>query len=110
MLVIIITGLRTGDNLMAPTNKEFGESKDDLFVAFDGHALFYRSFHAMPSMSGPTGEETGAIYGFTAAILKTLREVNPKRATVAFDMSGPTFRHKAFETYKAEKEAKLILE
>ncbi|MFL2640499.1 MAG: DNA polymerase I [Dehalococcoidia bacterium] len=88
---------------MAPTNKEFGESKDDLLVAFDGHALFYRSFHAMPSMSGPTGEETGAIYGFTAAILKTLREVNPKRATVAFDMSGPTFRHKAFETYKANR-------
>lgn len=103
MLVIIITGLKTGDNLMASTNKGFGESKDDLFVAFDGHALFYRSFHAMPSMSGPSGEETGAIYGFTAAILKTLREVNPKRATVAFDMRGPTFRHKAFETYKANR-------
>ncbi len=88
---------------MGPTNKAFGESKDDLFVAFDGHALFYRSFHAMPSMSGPTGEETGAIYGFTAAILKTLREVNPKRATVAFDMRGPTFRHKAFENYKANR-------
>ena len=84
---------------MGPANKEFGESKKDLFVAFDGHALFYRSFHAMPSMSAPNGEETGAIYGFTAAILKTLRETDPKRAAVAFDMSGPTFRHQAFKEY-----------
>jgi hypothetical protein len=56
MLVIIIRRLEAKDTLMGPTNKAFGESKDDLFVAFDGHALFYRSFHAMPSMSGPTGE------------------------------------------------------
>tara|TARA_B100001123_G_C15339306_1_gene1034112 strand:+ start:802 stop:3708 length:2907 start_codon:yes stop_codon:yes gene_type:complete len=92
-----------GDILMGPANKEFGESKKDLFVAFDGHALFYRAFHAMPSMSAPNGEETGAIYGFTAAILKTLRETDPKRAAVAFDMSGPTFRHQAFEDYKANR-------
>jgi DNA polymerase-1 len=88
---------------MTSNQDTFGKNHDRLFVIFDGHALFYRAFHAIPSMKSETGEETAATFGVTNSILKTLQNLSPKRAAVAFDMKGPTFRHKSFENYKANR-------
>ncbi|MDA1096121.1 MAG: DNA polymerase I, partial [Chloroflexi bacterium] len=78
---------------------------EDLLVLFDGHALFHRSFHAIHnsmSVSG-TGEQTAAVFGFTASILKTVAQLKPAYAAFAFDLPTPTFRHKSYDAYKAQR-------
>lgn len=77
----------------------------DLVVLFDGHALFHRAFHAIktPLSVSHSGELTGAVYGVTASLLKTLGQLRPAHAAVAFDRSAPTFRHEMYEEYKAHR-------
>ncbi len=76
--------------------------KDSLLL-IDGHALLHRSFHALPPLKTKNGLPTNAVYGFIATILKAFEEFKPKYCAVAFDLSGPTFRHKAYEGYKASR-------
>ena len=75
-----------------------------LLVLFDGNALIHRAFHALPPLSvRKTGEATGAVFGFTVMVLKILTELKPTHCAVAFDYPAPTFRHKAFDAYKAHR-------
>jgi DNA polymerase-1 len=73
----------------------------------DGHAMVHRSFRAISvqrhlSISG-TGEDTTGVYGFTNVFLRALQDWKPTYCAIAFDMSGPTFRHERFEEYKAQR-------
>jgi DNA polymerase I len=69
----------------------------------DGHGLAYRAYHALPeSMATSDGEPTNAVYGFTSMLLDALREHHPDYVIVSFDV-GKTFRHDAFEDYKAHR-------
>jgi DNA polymerase-1 len=75
-----------------------------LLVLFDGNALIHRAFHALPPFSvRKTGEATGAVFGFATMVLKILTELKPSHCAVAFDFPAPTFRHKAFDAYKAHR-------
>ena len=77
---------------------------EGLVVLFDGHAMFHRAFHAIPHMSvSQTGETINAVYGVSSSLLKVLGQMRPAYAAVAFDMSGPTFRHEMYEGYKAQR-------
>lgn len=69
----------------------------------DGSAFLYRAFHAIRSLSTSTGHPTNATFGFTRILLKLLKEKQPKYAAVFFDVKGPTFRHKMYEEYKANR-------
>ena len=69
----------------------------------DGSSYIFRAFHALPPLTGPGGHPTNATYGFTAMLLKLLREQAPEYAGVVFDTEGPTERHLAFEAYKAQR-------
>jgi len=74
------------------------------FLLFDGNALVHRAFHALPPLAvTKTGEMTGAVYGFASMVLKVLAEVKPTHYAVAFDYPAPTFRHREFEAYKAQR-------
>ncbi len=77
--------------------------REGLLVLFDGNALLYRAFHALPPLSTRTGEPVGAVYGFVSMLLKALNELKPAYWAVAFDSPGPTFRHQKFEQYKAHR-------
>ena len=80
------------------------EIDNDLLVLFDGHAMFHRAFHAIQHLSvSHSGEATNAVFGVSASLLKVLGERRPGYAAVAFDMSGPTFRHEMYEGYKAQR-------
>ena len=69
----------------------------------DGHGLAYRAYHALPeSMATSDGEPTNAVYGFTSMLLDALQEHQPDYVIVSFDV-GKTFRHEAFEEYKAHR-------
>jgi DNA polymerase-1 len=74
------------------------------FFLIDGHSHLYRAFFAVRGLTTPEGQPSNAVYGFTAMLRKILREYRPDYLAVAFDMPGPTFRHKKFEAYKATRE------
>jgi len=69
----------------------------------DGSAFLYRAFHAIRSLATADGHPTNATFGFTRILLKLLKEKQPEYAAVFFDVKGPTFRHKMYEAYKANR-------
>lgn len=73
-------------------------------VILDAHAIIHRAFHAMPPLTAPDGAPVNAVYGFASILLKILKDLKPDYAVAAFDHEGPTFRHLAFERYKAQRE------
>lgn len=80
-------------------------STDKLFL-LDAYALIYRSYYAFiknPRINSK-GFNTSAILGFVNTLEEVLKKENPTHIGVAFDPSGPTFRHKAYEQYKAQRE------
>ena len=66
-------------------------------------ALFFRAFFALPPMITSRGDATNALYGFSALLRKLLREHPGAELCFALD-TGPTFRHRDFEPYKAQRE------
>lgn len=81
-------------------------NKNKLFL-LDAYALIYRSYYAFiknPRIDSK-GRNTSAIFGFVNTLEEVLRKENPTHIAVAFDPAGPTFRHTAYEEYKAQREA-----
>jgi DNA polymerase-1 len=77
---------------------------DEQLVLIDGHALFHRSFHAFPEeMTTQDGVPTNAVYGFTRMLLDVYKRIRPDYLIVTFDRPTPTFRHKEFAPYKAQR-------
>jgi len=72
-------------------------------VLIDAMALAYRSFHAIPFLTTPVGQPINAAYGFASTLLHIIAVLKPKYLAVAFDESGPTFRHEEFAAYKATR-------
>ena len=73
----------------------------------DAYALIYRSYYAFlknPRINSK-GLNTSAIFGFINTLEDVLKRENPTHIAVGFDPSGPTFRHEAYEQYKAQREA-----
>lgn len=72
----------------------------------DAYALIYRSYYAFiknPRINSK-GMNTSAIFGFINSLEDVLRRENPTHIAVGFDPKGPTFRHEAYELYKAQRE------
>ncbi len=88
---------------MAPTDPT--TSPRETLLLLDGHSLAYRAFFALPleNFSTTTGQPTNAVYGFTSMLLNVLRDESPTHIAVAFDRSGPTFRHETYAEYKANR-------
>ena len=78
--------------------------KKPLLVLFDGNALVHRAFHALPPLTvRKTGEMVGAVYGFASILLRAINDLQPTHYAIAFDKAAPTFRHKMFGEYKAQR-------
>ena len=78
---------------------------DKLFL-LDAYALIYRAYYALiknPRINSK-GFNTSAVLGFVNTLEDVLKKEEPTHIGVAFDPSGPTFRHEAFEQYKAQRE------
>lgn len=72
----------------------------------DAYALIYRSYYAFiknPRINSK-GVNTSAVFGFINTLEDVLKREQPTHIAVAFDPKGPTFRHEAFEPYKAQRE------
>jgi len=81
------------------------DSKKPTLYLIDGSNYLFRAFYAIRELSNSKGFPTNAIYGFTTMLMKLLRERNPDYIAIAFDVKGPTFRHDAFDQYKATRKA-----
>jgi DNA polymerase-1 len=77
----------------------------DTCALFDGNSLAHRAYHAMPRLWTHRGEPNHAVFGFAAMLLKALGALRPTCAAIAWDTPSPTFRHAAFEGYKAQRAA-----
>ncbi len=78
---------------------------DKLFL-LDAYALIYRAYYALiknPRINSK-GFNTSAVLGFVNTLEDVLKKENPTHVGVAFDPSGPTFRHEAYKQYKAQRE------
>ncbi|MGA2655304.1 MAG: DNA polymerase I [Gammaproteobacteria bacterium] len=73
------------------------------FVLVDGSSYIYRAFHAMPPLTNPQGEPTGAVYGVINMLRKLLHEINPTHIAVVFDAKEKTFRSEIYPEYKAHR-------
>lgn len=73
----------------------------------DAYALIYRAYYAFISAPriNSKGRNTSAIMGFVNTLEEVIRKEKPDYLAVAFDPSGPTFRHEAYPAYKAQREA-----
>ena len=75
-------------------------------LLIDAYAMIYRAYYAFiraPRMNS-RGENTSAIFGFIVTFEDLLKRLKPSHMAVAFDPAGPTFRHEAFEQYKAQRQ------
>lgn len=72
-------------------------------MVIDGNSILNRAFYGVRLLSNHEGLFTNAIYGFLATYFKLKEEEKPDRTIVCFDVKEKTFRHKAFEMYKAQR-------
>ncbi len=72
-------------------------------MILDGNSVVNRAFYGVGYLSARSGQPTGAIYGFLNIMQSLLDEEQPDALAVAFDEKGPTFRHQAYEGYKATR-------
>ena len=79
------------------------EDKKRLIV-IDGNAVVHRAFHALPPLTTKKGELVNAVYGFLLVFFKAIKEFQPDFVAATFDFPGPTFRHKKYKLYKAQRE------
>ena len=70
-------------------------------ILLDSHAIIHRAYHALPEFMNSRGEPTGAIYGLATMIFKIITDLKPDYIVACFDLPKKTFRHEAYENYKA---------
>ncbi len=72
-------------------------------MILDGNSIVNRAFFGVRALNAPDGTPTNAIYGFLAILQRLLDEQKPDALCVSFDLKAPTFRHKAYAGYKAQR-------
>ena len=72
-------------------------------LLIDGNSIMNRAFYGIRLLSNKKGTFTNALTGFMNIYMKLLKEEQPDRVGVAFDLKAPTFRHKMYEGYKATR-------
>lgn len=73
-------------------------------VMLDSFGLIYRAYFALPPLSGPGGEPTNAVLGFTTMLMRIIAEENPEYLIAAFDRGLPQARMELYPQYKAHRD------
>ena len=73
-------------------------------MLLDGNGLIYRGYFALPPLTTSRGELVNAVFGFCSIVLRGIQDIEPDYVAVAFDLSGPTFRHEQYAEYKATRQ------
>ena len=73
-------------------------------MLLDGFGLVYRGYYALPPLTTSKGELVNGVFGFCSIVLRGFQDLKPDYVAVAFDLSGPTFRHEQYADYKATRQ------
>lgn len=79
------------------------DPEQEIVYLVDGSSYIHRAYHAIGHLANSKGMPTNAVFGFVKMILKLFSEKRPKNIAIAFDAKGPTFRHKLYRDYKANR-------
>lgn len=91
----IINGIAYKETVMTDPDKQL--------LLVDGSSYLYRAYHALPPLTSPSGEPTGAIYGVISMLRRLIQDYQPVHMGVVFDAPGKTFRDDLFAEYKANR-------
>ena len=72
-------------------------------LVIDGNSILNRAFYGIRLLTNKNGLFTNAVYGMANIIERQIKEIEPDYCVVAFDLKAPTFRHKAYDGYKANR-------
>ncbi len=72
-------------------------------LILDSNSIINRAFYGIRTLNAPDGTPTNAIYGFINILIKLINDFNPDYILAAFDLKAPTFRHKIYSEYKANR-------
>lgn len=72
-------------------------------LILDSNSILNRAFYGVRYLSAKDGTPTNAVYGFLNILIKLINEQQPDCICAAFDVKAPTFRHKQYEGYKAQR-------
>lgn len=72
-------------------------------MLIDGNSIVNRAFFGIRELNAPDGTPTNAIYGFLAILQHLYEDQKPEAVCVAFDRREPTFRHRSYDFYKAQR-------
>ena len=72
-------------------------------LVIDGNSILNRAFYGIRPLSTKEGIPTNAVYGFLNILKKHIDALSPTRMVCAFDRKAPTFRHKMYAEYKAQR-------
>ncbi len=75
----------------------------DKLLLIDAYSIICRAFYALPLLTTEKGLHVNAMLGFLNILFRTLKDEEPKYIAVAFDENVPTFRHKMYKEYKAQR-------
>ncbi len=70
-------------------------------VLLDSHAIIHRAYHALPEFLSSSREPTGALYGLSTMLMKIATDLKPDYIVACYDLPQKTFRHEAYDAYKA---------
>jgi DNA polymerase-1 len=77
------------------------KDKKKTLVLLDSHAIIHRAYHALPEFMSSNGEPTGALYGLASMLMKIITDLKPDYIVACYDLPQKTFRHEAYDAYKA---------
>lgn len=72
-------------------------------MILDGNSIVNRAYYGVRMLNAPDGTPTNAVYGFLAILQRLLDANSPDALCVAFDLPAPTFRHRQYARYKAQR-------
>lgn len=72
-------------------------------VIIDAYGFAYRAYYSHPKLTNPEGKEVGAIYGFTAMLIRLLTRFAPQKVVAVFDVGKRNFRHELYADYKIHR-------
>ena len=91
-------------DMILPHAAEWEETHMKKLMVLDGNSIVNRAFYGVSqNLTTRTGQPTNAILGFLNILNKLLEEERPDALCVTFDRKAPTFRHLAYEGYKAQR-------
>src|ERR1700690_159698 len=79
------------------------KSEKKRLMLLDSHAIIHRAYHALPDFTSSKDEPTGALYGLTTMLLKSIADLKPDYIVATRDRAEKTHRHEVYEDYKATR-------